>query len=208
MLSNGAAVSFQPKIGGNIRTQSIYKIVGVLFGGIFMYQTISYTQNLSQGFITWNNAQRNYQYGDYKAAILEYELAYPFFKKDGDFLMNYGKNLTIVGKYNKAIAVLEQAKHYQNNTVIATSLGDSYKVTKQYDKAEANYKQAINMIPSRFYAPFLLAKLYDESKKKEKAVALAQKILKKEIKIHSTAIEEIQIEMKKILAKYKKTSGT
>ncbi|MBA0883953.1 O-antigen ligase family protein [Flavobacterium undicola] len=219
MLSNSTADTFQLKIltpspslreRGTSRTivnSVLYKLTIVLLACAGIYQIFTYTKDLSQGFITWNNALISYQYGDYKGAVLDFELAYPIFKKDGDFLMNYGKTLAMAGEPHKAIVVLEQAKHYQNNTVIATALGDSYKVTKQYDKAEANYQQAINMTPGKFYANYLLAKLYDDSGQEYKAVAMAKKLMNKEIKIPSTAIKEIQGEMKNILAKYKNPPG-
>lgn len=55
------------------------------------------------------------------------------------------------------------------------------------------------MVPVRFYPMYLLAKLYDESNQKEKAIDIANKVLQKEIKVPSTAIKEIQLEMKKII---------
>ena len=55
------------------------------------------------------------------------------------------------------------------------------------------------MNPSRFYPKYLLAKLYDESGQKEKAITTARELLDKEIKVESTAIEEIQEEMQKII---------
>jgi len=56
------------------------------------------------------------------------------------------------------------------------------------------------MSPARFYPLYLLAKLYDETGQKEKAVAMAKKVMDKEIKIESTAVKEIQEEMKKIIS--------
>ncbi len=203
LLSNSTADAYQLKIGENKKSQQVYKISFVLLACITTCRTIAYTKDVDQGFMAWNNALKCYQYGDYKDAILQFKLAYPILKKDGDFLMNYGKTLSMANENHKAIALLEQAKAYQNNTVIATSLGDSYKTTRQYNKAEASYQHAINMAPSKFYAHYLLAKLYDDSGQKEKAFTLAQKILKKKIKISSTAIKEIQLEMKKIVKKYK-----
>lgn len=57
------------------------------------------------------------------------------------------------------------------------------------------------MNPSRFYPKYLLAKLYDETGQREKAVTTANELLDKEIKIESTAIEEIKVEMRKIIEK-------
>ncbi|MBA0884775.1 O-antigen ligase family protein [Flavobacterium undicola] len=207
LLSNSAADCFRFKTKDNPIKIGIYKIQFVLLTYGIIYSTFSFTNKLNEGFITWNNALISYQYGDYKKAILAFETAYPIFKKDGDFLMNYGKTLSIAREPDKAITILEQAQHYQNNTVIATALGDSYKEIKQYKKAEASYQQAVNMTPAKFYANYLLAKLYDTSGQEDKAIIMVKKIMDKEVKIPSTAIKEIRREMKKILIKYKNPPG-
>ena len=207
MLSNSDANNYQLKIGKDKKRQWLFKTVLVLLAFVCMNKTISYTQKLSQGFMAWNNDLNNHLYGDYKTAVLEFETVYPLFEKEGDFLMNYGKTLAIAGEYTKAIVVLEQAKYYLNTTIMATALGDSYKATKQYKKAEVAYQQAANMIPSQFYPNYLLVKLYDDTGQKAKAIAMAKKVLKKKIKIPSTAIKEIQAEMKRILAKHKNPLG-
>lgn len=207
MLSNSDTHVYQFTNGENNKSLWAFKAIVLLIGFVYMLKTIPYVKNLDHGFKTWESALSRHQYGDYKEAIGEYESVCVDFKREGDFLMNYGKTLTMAGEYTKAIVVLEQAKPYLSNTVIATTLGDSYKATQQYNKAELAYQQAINMVPSKFYANYLLAKLYDDSGQGRKAVKMALKILNKEIKIPSTAIKEMQEEMKKILIKYKKNQG-
>ena len=54
------------------------------------------------------------------------------------------------------------------------------------------------MNPNRFFPKYLLAKLYDETGQKEKAAATAYELLHKEVKVWSTAIEEIKKEMEKV----------
>lgn len=207
IIANSNRDTYQLKNGNYGKIQWLFKTAVLILGVICMSKTISYTKNLNRGFIIWESALISHQYGDYKGAITTYESVYPVFKKDGDFLMNYGKALTMAGEHYKAIDILEQAKPYLNTTVIATALGDSYKAIQQYDKAEVAYQQAANMIPSQFYPNYLLAKLYDDSGQKRKAMTMAEKILNKKIKIPSTAIEEIQLEMQKIITKYKNPPG-
>jgi len=57
------------------------------------------------------------------------------------------------------------------------------------------------MNPVRFYPKYLLAKLYDDTGQKVKAVKVARELLEKEIKVESTAIDEIKAEMQKIINK-------
>ncbi|MFL1011683.1 O-antigen ligase family protein [Jejuia sp. DST062] len=164
------------------------------------------TSTLSEGFKTWQFALSPYY--NYDDVIKEYEAAYPLFKDDGDFLMNYGKTLCLAKKYPQAISILQQAKQHLNTTIIETALGDTYRGEKQYKNAEMAYKRAYHMIPSRFYPLYLQAKLYDESGDEAQAVTMAKRLLDKKVKIPSTAIEEMKTEMKTIITKYKaKTSG-
>lgn len=164
-------------------------------------KAIIYTQYLDKGFKTWKNAMSIYQYGDYMGAINKYKNAYSILKKNGDFLMNYGKALSMNKQNLEAIQILEEAKQQLNTTIIETALGDSYKALEQNKKAEKAYQHAANMIPSRFYPNYLLAKLYEESGQNNKAYLKAKEILNKDIKIPSTAIKEIKIEMDKLLDK-------
>lgn len=175
-------------------------ICGALIMTIFSFK---YINKLNTGFKNWQLALSSYQYGDYEGAIQEYESAYPKLKNNGEFLMNYGKALSIYRQDKKAIQILERAKSYLNTTIIETALGDAYKNIKQYNDAEKAYSHAASMIPSRFYPPYLLAKLYDESGQKEKALVMAKTILEKEVKIPSTAIKEIQQEMNNLKIKLK-----
>ena len=62
------------------------------------------------------------------------------------------------------------------------------------------------MAPARFYPMYLLAKLYNETGQAEKAVVVAKKVLEKEVKIESTAIEEIKEQMKRIIEESKAKS--
>ncbi|MFV0506588.1 MAG: O-antigen ligase family protein [Bacteroidales bacterium] len=168
---------------------------------LFLVKEAPFSKKVPMAYKDWETALNVYQYGDYESAISYYKEAYPILKKEGDFLMNYGKALVMCKKNEDAINVLEQAKQHLNTTIIETALGDAYKEMKKYDKAERAYQNAANMIPVRFYPLYLLAKMYEESGQHQKAIAMAKQVLEKEVKVPSTAIEEIKAEMKQILEK-------
>lgn len=153
----------------------------------------------------WEFAFALYNMGSYDSSIDEYEKAVPVLSSNGDFLTNYGKALSMAGKHQKAIEVLQQATTYYPNTIVYTTLGDCYKETGQIKKAESAYLQAWHMNPSRFYPKYLLAKLYDEMGQTEKAFFTATELLQKHVKIESTAIEEIREEMLRIVTKDKQS---
>ncbi|MEI8204443.1 MAG: O-antigen ligase family protein, partial [Bacteroidota bacterium] len=158
-------------------------------------------QHIQTAYSDWKNAFDIYNIGIYNDCLDDYKKAYPVLKTNGDFLTNYGKALSMAEKYPEAVGVLQQAAKYYPNTVVYTALGDSYKKLRQTAQAEQAYLHAWHMNPSRFYSKYLLAKLYDETGQHEKAVATAKELLGKEVKIESTAVKEIQEEMRKIIEK-------
>lgn len=168
-------------------------LLGLLTTSIIQVKLVETT------YSDWKNAFDLYNMGIYDDCLTDYEKAYPFLKTDGDFLTNYGKALSMAEKHEKAITVLTRASQYYPNIVVYTALGDSYRKLKQPEHAEQAYLHAWNMNPSRFYPKYLLAKLYDETGQKEKAVEVAKEILTKDVKVESTAIREIQDEMRKII---------
>ncbi len=190
-------------IDKNTKSYAIWSLKTMVFvlGLAGLSIGVSYTQTLDSGFKTWKSALNIYKYGDYEGAIDEYAKAYPILKKEGEFLMNYGKTLSMAKQNKRAIQILEKSKQHLNTTIIETALGDAYRGVKEYNKAETAYQYAGNMIPVRFYPLYLQAKLYEESDQKDKAITMAKVILNKEIKVPSTAIKEIKAEMKRIVTK-------
>ncbi len=147
----------------------------------------------------WKDASDIYRIQAYQECLEDFELAYPQLKHNGDFLIQYGKALNMAGKHKKAIEMLEQAKQNLNNSILYTTLGDSQKNLGIMHEAEQTYLQASQMLPSRFFPLYLLAKFYDESGQKEKALKMANQLMNKEVKVPSKAIEEIKEEMQKII---------
>jgi O-antigen polymerase len=157
--------------------------------------------HIKTAYTNWKNAFDLYNIGIYDECLSDYKKAYPLLKTNGDFMTNYGKALSMAGKHVEAVEVLQLASKYYPNAVVYNALGDSYKKLEQTNQAEQAYLHAWHMNPSRFYSKYLLAKLYNETGQKEKAIEVAKELLKKDIKVGSTAIEEIKEEMKKIIEK-------
>ncbi len=196
-------IKLPEKLTGKITRQSLNVISGlvllflVIGGGKYIY-------NYQEAFANWKKAFKLYQFGAYSECLEDYKKAYPILRRNGEFLTNYGKALSMAERHNQAIEILESASESFPNTVVYTALGNSYQSIGKIKKAEEAYLQAWYMIPSRFYPLYLLAKLYDETGQTEKAVEIAYRILRKEVKVHSTAIEEIKEEMRKIIKRLSK----
>lgn len=188
----------------NINRQVTIFMSKVLVGSVALaavYFGAGFLEKQTEALKDWKYAFTLYGMGAYEQSIAEYEKALPVLQRNGDFLTNYGKALSMVGKHEEAITTLKEAAQYYPNTVVYTALGDSYKATGKSKKAETAYLHAWHMNPARFYPKYLLAKLYDETGQKVKAAKVARELLEKEIKVESTAIDEIKAEMQKIINK-------
>ncbi len=172
--------------------------LAIIFG---LVKGVLYFNNVKSAYTDWNLAMTFYQFGNFENSIKSYERSYPILSKEGDFLMNYGKALSMAKQHQKAIIILQEAKQHLNTTVIETALGDSFRGLQRFKEAETSYMFAKNMIPARFYPSYLLAKLYEANGQEDKARDMANYILLKEIKVHSTAIKQIKKEMEIIVGK-------
>ncbi len=156
---------------------------------------------LHTGYSLWKKAVDTYFLADFKESTSFFEKAYPHLKTDGEFLMHYGKALSLDQQFEKSNTILSEAQNYLNNTVIQITLGDNYKALKNYENAEKHYKIASCMTPNRLYPHYLLAKMYEEKGDLIKAKKQAEILLKMPVKVPSMAIFEMQEEMKIILEK-------
>jgi O-antigen ligase len=159
------------------------------------------SRRLYQAYFFWDEGYKIYQMNAFNECLESYEESYDVLKNNGEYLIMYGKALSMADKHEDAVEVLCRAEKFQKNTILYTAIGDSYKELGKPEDAEKAYIKAASMIPGRFYAKYLLAKLYEETEQYEKAKIMANEILSKEEKILSKAIEEMKDEMEEILEK-------
>lgn len=157
------------------------------------------THRLYQSASDWKSALVYYKNGASHASLPVYKKVYSVFSQDGEFLISYGKALSVAGDHQKAITILEEAKNYLNNSILQTALGDSYRSLGRYQEAEEAYCLAVHMLPDRFYPRYLLAKLYQEMGEEKKMKAIATYLVEKEPKVSSQAVKEIKKEMRILL---------
>jgi tetratricopeptide (TPR) repeat protein len=148
-------------------------------------------QNWRQGVILYHHKEY-FQSSEY------FSSAFPTLQNDGIFLIQYGKTLSFTGRDEYAITILNQASQYCNNTVLFTTLGDCYKKTHQYQKAENAYLMAFIMVPNRVYPLYLLAKLYKETGQSAKFRDMADRVLNMQPKVQSKAVDEMKIEIQQL----------
>jgi len=176
----------------------------ILVAGIVLY-SILIAPKLYKSYWLWDEAKALYRMGSYREANNSFQQAYHvYLKHHGIFLLNYGKSLYLAGQYKESLEILKQARNYYTDEVYFTTLGDTYNALGDHRQAEQAYKTAANMVPHKFYPLYLLARLYDETGQNTKAKQTARNILNKEVKVHSTAIEEMKTEMEELIVKYGK----
>jgi tetratricopeptide (TPR) repeat protein len=181
----------------------MYFMILALFGAGIYYLTL-YAQKQYQAFEKWRQAYGLYGTGNYEMAANQYDRVYSVMKNNGRFLTNYGKALSMAKQWDRGIQILTRARNYYSDPVMYTALGNCYQGINNYRKSEEAYKNAWHIIPSRFYSLYLLAKLHNESNRPEKAIQTARQVLDKEVKIPSTAVNQIRQEMKEIIEKHTK----
>ncbi len=156
-------------------------------------------KKLYQSYADWNTATLIYRQGLYDKSLPYYLNAYPIFQRDGQFLGEYGKALTMNNRHFEALEIMRKAEQYQNAQLVQIHLGEIYQKLGRYTLAEKAFLKGYYMNPSRLYPQYLLAKLYRETGKLAEAREIARKVIKEEPKINSKAVEEMKSEMKMIL---------
>jgi tetratricopeptide (TPR) repeat protein len=152
--------------------------------------------------IEFNDAVALYYRSDYPSACNSFSKNYLEMKYSGTYLQFYGKALNMNEEFAQSVEILNGAKQYTTDEILYTTIGDNYKSLGASDLAEKAYHQASYMVPHKLYPKYLLVKLYHETGQNEKAIFLAEKVIKgKKIKVGSTATKEMIETMEKITQK-------
>ena len=157
------------------------------------------TSTYEKGFIGWKKANDYYNEQIYDLSLQEYKTAYPVMRTNGLYLSNYGKILAMTTQYENSIKILDESQAYLTDSFTFISLGDDYNGLGKYDLAEKNYINAASMLPSHFYPKYCLTKLYYRAGKKQKALLMGTQLLDMKVKVESTAIKQMRIEISHLI---------
>lgn len=182
----------------NMRHSILYS--GVLLLGFLLCVPFAMDKinTCHRAFQEWKQGVIFYYKAEYVQTINCFDAAFPTLQTDFIFLVQYGKALSLSGNDERAIDVLNQASKYSNNSILYITLGDCYKNLHQYQKSEDAYLMAYYMVPNRFYPLYLLAKLYHETGQSTKFEDIACKVLYKQPKVPSKAIDEMKTEIRQL----------
>jgi adenylate cyclase len=120
------------------------------------------------------------QKGQFDKAISELEIARDLFPNNADINAGLGWVLNVAGKPEEAISVLKNAIHLNPITPgwYLCRLGDAYRLTRQYEKAVQQYKEAIQLEPDDMISHLNLALCYVKLGREADAHAEAKEVLR------------------------------
>ena len=147
----------------------------------------------------WNNLKMMGSADAYSETKNDYEKLYPYLSDQTPFLFEYAQCLNKAGEYAKSNQVLAQAIKISCDPMLYNIIGKNYQSLKNYQLAEQNFLLASRIVPNRIYPYYLLANLYAESGNTQQAMFMAQKVLKKEPKVQSTAVNEMREKMRALM---------
>ena len=148
---------------------------------------------------SWKILQQLKDTNAYSRTAEEYGNFYDMLRHEKKFLFEYAQCLTKAGKYKESNRLFEEYLLYGSDPMAYNCMGNNFKEMGEYKIAEYMYIYASQIVPNRHYPLYLLMKLYTEIGQTEKAIEMAEKLLKKPIKVYSEAISEMQKEAKKIM---------
>jgi hypothetical protein len=181
---------------GNSRIPLLIFILLVGVVGIKIVKT-----NLYEVCCDWSQCRMLCDVHAYSEANAEYKRLYPFLQDRSHFLFEYGRYLHKQKEYCASIAILKEAAEISCDPMILNIIGKNYHLLEEYEEAEKWFIRSTYRLPGRIYPYYLLAQLYAEPAfyQPEKLNYMANIVLTKEPKIHSVAIEEMRMEIRKLL---------
>lgn len=166
---------------------------------IILFSTLYQRYPTYNAYKKWNNLKMIGSADSFLGMKKDYEELYPYLSDQTPFLFEYAQCLSKSGEYKKSNQVLEQAIKISCDPMLYNILGKNYQRLKNYKLAEQNFLMASLIVPSRVYPYYLLANLYAESGNTQRALHMAYKVLKKELKVQSTAVNEMREKMRELI---------
>lgn len=188
-----------PKKVFSKKTKAI--IGAICFAGIVLFSFSMYLE------LKWKKIATKSLQGQTEQMQPEYKHMYPYLKYNVLFLYNYGAELNYIEQYNESITLLDECKQQFNDYDVQMLLADNYYNIGNTKMAIKTYEYAEQMIPCRFLPLYKQFEIYQKEKKTLKAKEIAEKIIKKEVKVKSSAVELMITEAQNYLSLEKPESS-
>ncbi|MDR3236552.1 MAG: O-antigen ligase family protein [Prevotellaceae bacterium] len=153
-----------------------------------------------EAYKRWN-ANLFHSQGMIDKVLESYESFYPSLNDQTHYLFEYAQSLSKMEQYGKSNDILQRAVQLSGDPMLYNMMGKNHQALKEYAQAEACFVKAGQVVPNRLYPWYLLAKLYNEMGLHDKACEMATIVQTKEPKVHSTAVNEMREEVKRLCEK-------
>ncbi len=152
-----------------------------------------------QSYREWRETSSLFRAGDNAGALDEYLILYPSLKYEKNFLMEYARCLSHLGRHEESNRLFRAYLDLGCNPEAYNYMGNNYKAMGQHDKAEQAYTRSCLVTPNRHYPEYLLMKLYHETGRESEAIEKARLLRDKPVKVNSPVIKLIRAEAAKIV---------
>lgn len=146
----------------------------------------------------WKDKQKWYEYEYYDYVVEDYELLFPYLKRNKQFLFEYGRSLNKTENYEKSDSILSLGTLISSDPMFWNVMGNNSLALGKYREAEERYMHAFYMVPNRLYPLTLLAKLYHTEKDTVRFLEMAEIVETFVPKIESYNTELLRSEIKEI----------
>ena len=194
ILSAGAGDQvFTIKINNSLFKPVLVLLI-ILFGHFLSLEVSRCKAN-----VEWGKAVSNIQKGNYERAFQIYNNIYPKLQYSGNFLYNYGAELSILGKYKEGLEILNQCENKINDADFYTYLGNTYEGLNRLNEAETAFLQASYIIPHKLYPFYRLAIIYAKKNDMHRALEMARLVLAMKPKVESDVTRHIKADMEQFI---------
>jgi hypothetical protein len=142
--------------------------------------------------LKWAEMSKRSLAGHTERMLPYYEKMKPQMQHNPLFLYNYAAELNYIGRYEESLMITEECRLGWNDYDVQMLLADNLENTGQIDQAINAYQHALDMIPCRFEPLESLMTVYLENGDTLKAMEMAEKIIKKPVKVQSFRVEQIR----------------
>ena len=160
-----------------------------------------HTYNMFQDEYRWNAIAQRSLAGETKAVMPDYAKLDKSLNRNGLFLYNYASELNFIDRNRESNRLFVETSHFMNDIDLQLQMADNYQKMKQYKEAEKCFLLAHQMIPNRFIPLYRLALLYQENHQNRAASRIAKLLINKPVKVLSTDIMTIRMEMQELINK-------
>lgn len=105
------------------------------------------------------------------------------------YYTQYGRALFAAGQYKEAMMMFQQATELTSHPDVYLNLGFCHQQSGDFQKAEENFKQALQIMPERFLPRYALMELNIKANRNEEALTWAQAIANLSPKIPSREVD-------------------